>query len=452
VDENMDLNLSQTQKTTLSTKMIQSTSILQMNLQTLDSYMENLLLENPIIDLIENTAAETETSTFDEYDRMGQSDEQNRIYYKEDTYENDKWNFSVIEEDLYMYVMSQLTYEIKTPKDHEILEFLVYNLNDKGYLELNDLEASEMLEISVEAYQQYVNILQSVEPAGLGARDLNECLALQLNKLNLLPDEIDRINTIIKQHIDAIGKNHIQQIAQKLNISIPELNRYIEIIRKLNPKPANGFNNRENLKYIQPDVIVVKFKDYYEILTTEGRYTEIRLNKEYTSMLNEGYSSEVQTYIKKMKVQAEWVKTCIYQRSKTLTDVVKVMIEYQHAFFETAQGQLKPMRMADVANILQIHESTVSRAVQNKYLQCSRGIYPLNYFFAKQFASASQTSMNVKEMIREIIQNEDKRNPLSDQKIELEMSKRGTSIKRRTIAKYRHSLGISSAEGRKQFT
>lgn len=434
-----------TEQQTISQQMIQSAEILQMDCDELEAYVENLMLENPLVELLEKN---------DRYELRKEVQRRTNSEDNEDLKDLDKWNFSMKEKSLHEYVKSQLISEIQSPKDKKIIEYLICCLNEKGYLEIEEDDIYKHLDIEQKDYENYVKILQTAEPTGIGARDLRECLLLQLDKRsqgNLKQKEHDNARRIVSECLEELSKNLLKQISIKLNMTIDDVNSGIHIIRELNPKPGNGFYVRENLKYIHPEVIVVKFKDYFEVILSENFQREIVINNYYASMLNEDCEKETKLYIGEKKRQAEWVGKCIQQRNKTLLRVAKVIVEQQRIFFEKGQGFLKPLRMIDVAELLDIHEATVSRAVKNKYLQCYQGVYPLNYFFAKQFGAGDNVPEDMKAIIKEIISNENKREPLSDQKIETMMLNKGLRISRRTVAKYRQELGIKNAEGRREY-
>lgn len=448
----MDLQL-KTQQRMITQQMIQSSQILQMDVRELETYVEELALENPLVDLGESGGdfipeKKTSKKMFDS------SDEQNRVYYKQDLHPDDQWNFSNEKESLCDYVMSQLIFAINSPKEREILEYFVGSLNENGYAIAPIEETCHNLKIDEQTYEHYLRILQSVEPAGLGARDLKECLLLQLKDPRLSHGD-DRVREaacrIVSEALEELGRNQQKQICQMLHLTKEEVSAAVTMIKKLNPKPGNGFFVRDHLKYIQPDVVIVKFEDYFQTLLSESSYPEITVNQYYESLLQDNVSQEVQSYIREKRGQIEWVKHCIAQRNQTLLKIVTLVVEHQRSFFEDEQGGLRPLRMADIANTLDIHESTVSRAVKNKYLQCFRGIYPMAYFFPKQFGSEERVPQEVKGMILKIIEQEDKKNPYSDQMIEKQLKEKGLSISRRTVAKYRQELGISHKEGRKEW-
>ena len=256
----------------------------------------------------------------------------------------------------------------------------------------------------------------------------------------------------MKDYLVKVGKNQIPQIAKALKISIDEVVRACEEIRKLNPKPAQGFASRTHLKYLVPDVTVVKFKGYFEILLDETSSYSRTFSTYYLNLMKEDGASEVKEYLQEKYKQAQWIFQCVDSRRETMMKICRILVEEQKEFFEKGTVYLRPLRMRELAEKAGIHESTVSRAIKEKYLQCSWGIFPMNYFFAQSVSvKENQTKDAVKKELQRIIEQEDKTRPLSDQKIVEKMQEEGICISRRTVAKYRGQMGIADAGGRKVY-
>lgn len=454
----LDLSFKQEQRQVLSQKMIQSARILQMDHKELEEFVNELALENPLIELPNTESFQDSVSGTPSFEA--------RIYYHRDDDreapgEQEPWNFSAHTEDLYEYVMSQLIPAVRNSKERQVMEYLVYSLDAKGYLEIDKEEACKSLGLSEDEYETYIRLLQGTDPAGIGARNLRECLLIQLNRGRMLGgsrEAVDDAHRIVLECLEEVGRNRLSRIEQKLDMPLPRIKAGIDLIRSLNPKPGNSFYTREGLRYIQPDVMVVKFSDYFEVLLNENLYSRIPVNDYYINMRHSDCPDEVKQYIEGKLSQIEWINKCIEQRNATLLKVTMAIVQVQKEFFQKGKEYLKPLRMADVADMIQMHESTVSRAVKNKYLQCSGGIYPLNYFFVKRIGAGNQagapedfTLEHMKRMIREIISEEEKEHPLSDQKIAELIHDKGGDISRRTVAKYRQEMGIPGASGRKSY-
>lgn len=444
-----ELNLTRTQK--LSEKMIQSLQILQMNTQELEEYLKEKELENPLIELEEHSKWSEEKPNFQKkLEWIAKSDEQNRVYYEDEQEEQkQEREFAAEETELSKYVFSQLVPISKTQLDSEIYEFLVYSLDERGYLIETAKELAEKFSMPVEKMEGYINKLKKCDPAGVGAKDLRECLLLQLERRENKNEIIDKV---VKDYLVKVGKNQIPQIAKALKISIDEVVRACEEIRKLNPKPAQGFASRTHLKYLVPDVTVVKFKGYFEILLDETSSYSRTFSTYYLNLMKEDGASEVKEYLQEKYKQAQWIFQCVDSRRETMMKICRILVEEQKEFFEKGTVYLRPLRMRELAEKAGIHESTVSRAIKEKYLQCSWGIFPMNYFFAQSVSvKENQTKDAVKKELQRIIEQEDKTRPLSDQKIVEKMQEEGICISRRTVAKYRGQMGIADAGGRKVY-
>lgn len=445
-----ELNLAQTPK--LSQKMIQSLEILQMSSQELEAFLKEKELENPLFDL-ERTAQEPkEKSDLQrKLEWIARGDEQNRVYYREDHEEYEKeaavW---APENGLAGYVLSQLISCFKTKQDEEIYEFLAYNLDDKGYLKDMPECLMEVFELSEDQAKEYLEEVKRCDPAGVGAENLKECLLIQLDRKQI-GDETEKI--IAEDYLEELGKNQVPRIAKAMGISVGRAAEACRRIKELNPKPSQGFSSRNNLRYLLPDVTVVKFKDYFDILLDENNQYTGQISPYYLDMMKQDHSAEVKEYLEDKYRQAQWIFQCISTRKETLMKVCKGLVENQREFFEKGPGHLRPLTMAALASQIQVHESTISRAVRDKYLQCAWGIYPLNYFFARSIKEQGEhnTLQKLKSSLHKMIEQEDKKHPLSDQKLADKLNEMGIAVSRRTIAKYRTQMQIPDAGGRKQY-
>lgn len=453
----MELKLQPIQSQVLSQRMIQSAQILKMSSQELEAYMKEIALENPVIDLDDQyEAGSRDEEIRRKIEWLESSDEQNRVYYSNDYTEDgesDQWNFDTEEgETLSEYLMSQLLTKNLTKKQLAMAEYIVNCLDDKGYFTEDIAQLALDFKIEAAQLEEVLGILKQLEPAGICAGSLSECLLLQLERNGLKTPLSEKIVT---QYLALVGKNQLHVIAKKLKTPIEAVQAACEVIKGLNPKPGSSFCSRETLKYITPDVTVVKLGGYYEILLNEYMYPRMSINGYYKGMLKEDIPEEARAYIGEKVRQAEWVMNCISQRNKTLLQVTKTIVDMQEGFFLKGQGFLEPMRQADVAEKLSVHESTVSRAVRDKYLQCSWGIFPMNYFFSKGIAvedgRGAVTPERIKQLMTEIINGENKKKPYSDRIIGEKLDAAGVHISRRTVAKYREQAGIKDASGRRAF-
>ena len=460
----MDLKLQVKQTQTLSQRMIQSAEILQMTSQELNTYINELALENPVIDIVEPPTAEEQRESIEQQEWLNSFNEENYYLYQRQNNDDDydfksSWNINTDDgETLQDYLWSQLITENFTDQETEIIKFMLECLDNKGYLEESIETIASYFGTDTELVEDLLSDLQALDPSGVCARTLEECLKLQLERRDILTPVLE---SIIDNCLEMVAKNQIPAIARKLRLSPTETAGYCQIIKSLNPKPGVSFSSRDQLRYIIPDVTIVKFKDHFDILLNESMYPTIELNSYYRQMNQNPESSELKEYLGNKIRQAEWVKQCVTQRGKTLMQVSRAILEHQEEFFTFGPAHLNPLRLADIAQELDIHESTVSRAVSKKYLQCSWGVYPMNFFFSRSVAvqessssesgTQSVTAADIKRVLREIIEEENKKKPYSDRLLGEKLAERGISISRRTVAKYREEEGIADASGRKEY-
>ena len=451
----MKYQLDMMQKQRLSQNMIQSAEILQMSSQELNIYIRELAMENPLVDLEELDNQGNREQTDRKLEWLGQIDENNRVYSKQERNDEDKdnlWNFigDSMEDDLSRYLLSQLPAYRLSDSEEKMIGFMIESLDSRGYFTDSLKDTADYLKIREEEVIRLLKLIQTMEPAGIGGRDLRECLLLQIDRKQM---DSPIVKTIVSEYLELLAKNQLPLIAKKMNVEVEEIMLAIEKIKELNPKPGSSFASRDNLNYIIPDVTIVKLEGYFEILLNEYKYPQITISSYYKNILNEDCPKETRDYIDSKMRQAEWLKNCIAQRNATLLNITKSIVDIQNEFFFRGTG-LKPLRLLDVAERLGVHESTVSRAVREKYLQCTWGVYPMNYFFSKALDKNGGDSIStdaIREKIAVLIQEEDKGKPLSDQKITELLNRDGITISRRTVAKYRNQMGIKDASGRRSF-
>lgn len=457
----MELNMTIKQTTTLSPQMMQSMEILQMGTQELLEHVQELAQENPVLEMTEQYDKTDEFSVLRrKLEWLESTDVQNRSYQRdESSEENDPisnyGNTEQWEENLSLFLLSQLPTK-KLPSQLEAAaKFLIESLSSSGYLDEDLSTLADSMGCTTEQAEEALRVVQSLDPAGVGARDLSECLCLQLERWG----QKDSLAwQIVKEHLDALSKSRYGYISKQLNADPCAVRGACDLIRTLNPKPGAGFSSRENPIYITPDVIVVSFCDHFELLINDYYFPSLSISGYYRSLLKSCGDSEVKDYLMGKVRQAKWVMKSIEQRRSTLMECARCILDLQEEFFRKGPGHLVPMTLADVAGRLNIHESTVSRAVKDKYIQCSMGVFPFHYFFSRSLGSSGAASGEdpaspdaAKALLKKLIAQEDKRKPLSDQKICELMEKQGISISRRTVAKYRDALGIPSTSGRKEY-
>ncbi|WP_314723488.1 RNA polymerase factor sigma-54 [Enterocloster bolteae] len=451
----IELQLKQSQA--LSQRVIQSVNILQMTSQQLDQYVNELALENPAMDVKDPPKESIEQQQW-----LNSLHEENHYLYQrqigDDDYDaKDTWNFITDQsETLYDYLWAQLITNDFSPGQLQILDFMLQNLDDRGYLTESVSSIADYFHIDSPMVETLLQTLQSLEPVGVCARNLQECLKLQLRARGLLNPVLAQM---VDECLDLIAKNKISSIARRFHLPTAEITGYCQIIRSLNPKPGSAFYNREEMKYIIPDVTIIKFDDHFDIVLNRSACPEITVNSYYQKMNAQTDDADVKEYLNQKIHQVEWVQQCIAQRGKTLMSVSREILKNQEDFFIHGPEHLHPLKLTDVSEAIGVHESTVSRAVDKKYLQCSWGVYPMTFFFQRTATShASEfdvsngqdfTNADVKRALREITDQENKKKPFSDRILSEMLAERGMPVSRRTVAKYRDEEGIPDASGRK---
>lgn len=452
----LELKVSQVQK--ISQNMIQQVNVLQMSSQELNAYVKELSMENPIMELDEPEPDNQDKERLRKLEWLSDMDEQNRIYYRqeqEESGENEIADRREQGETLADILMQQLLGGPYTDRQMEIFQYLIECLDSRGYFVDPVGEVAVRMGVKEREVEACLKIMKTLEPAGVCAADLSECLFIQLDQKEN-GNELEVEKAIVKEHLELLGKNQLPAIAKVLQVSVERVREAKEKIQSMNPKPARGYADRGGLRYITPDVTVVKLAGYFEIMVNEYVLPEIRLNKDYMKMLQGGEcEKEVQQYLSDKVKQIEQVQDYISKRNKTLTRVAKFLVEEQKEFFQYGKGHLHPLRMREAADQLELHESTVSRAVKEKYLQCCWGVFPLEYFFTKGYVedenSEKISTDQIHEIMKKIIAEENKKKPYSDQKLAEELACRGIVISRRTVAKYREELQIPDCRGRKEY-
>lgn len=460
----MELSMSMKQTQTLSPQMMQSMEILQMGSQELLEYIQDQVQENPVLEMEEKYGKGDDTAVLQrKLEWLESTDAQNRYYHQQDTEDDEKdpiSNYGTVderEENLYLYVLSQLEVMDLEPELLPVGRFLVESLNQNGWLDESVEDLAEELGKPVEEVEKALAAVQSLEPAGVGARNLSECLVLQLQRRH---EDSEPAIRIARDYLDPLSKSRYGLIAKSLGVCQEEVRTACDLIRTLNPRPGGGFAARENLVYINPDLFVVNFPDHFELLTNDYFFPDLNISGYYCRMLKSTEDNEVKDYLMGKVRQAKWVVHSIEQRRSTLLRCAECILELQEEFFRRGPGHLKPMCLADIAQKVGVHESTVSRTVRDKYLQCASGVYPLSYFFSRSLgapAARPGTEENTsspdfaKALLKKLIGGEDKHKPLSDQKLCERMAREGCELSRRTVAKYRDELGIPSTTGRKQY-
>ncbi len=463
----------------MAPRMIQSMEILQLPLMALQERIDQELIENPIlVDLRETstpvegeadpeadpgatpTPEEPATPEFDESDDWSDSfSETHRLSRAALSEEADRkhdamQNMASRPESLHDDLAHQLGFLECDPAVKAIAEYLIYNLDDNGFLavELRDLVRDYGGDVTYPQAEEALGLVQKLDPPGVGARNLRECLLLQLT-----PDVPcrDVLQVLISHHLDDIQQNRLPAIEKRTGIPIDDIKEAIDHLRRLNPRPGARFA-ASNSQYVVPD-LVVEANEHgdYEVRLADDHTPQLAISRQYQRMLKNKQSDPVtREFIQKKIQSARWLIESIEQRRSTLLKVARAIIEHQKNFLDKGPEAIEPLKMQEIADRVEVHVTTVSRAVDDKWVQTPRGIYALKRFFGGGTTAANGEEVaweTIKQKLLEIIAKEDKQNPLSDEEIVEELSHSGFPVARRTVTKYRKALRIPSSRQRKEF-
>lgn len=451
------LNLTQEQKLIMTQQMQLSVKLLQMSSYDLQEYIENEFQENPILEVdYENEKQEepTEVINYKELVKYLEFDNYGSQNYKSyDEHEDiSPFNFISNEKSLKQYLYEQVSELNESDYTKALCEYIIESLDNKGYLGLSIEDITKELKISIDLFNNALKIVQNFEPYGIGARDLKECLKIQMRKKHIWDDNMSKI---VDDHIEDLSENRYQNIAKSLNITVKEAQTYGDKIKNLEPKPSSGFFTGEEVKYIAPDAYIRKVGDKYHIDMNERLIPRLSINTLYKSILSEEKDKLATEFVKDKINSAMFLIKSIEQRKSTIYKVIEKIIELQYDYFEFGKEYLKPMTLKEIAESLNMHESTISRAIKDKYIYTNKGTIKLKDLFTTGVYSLNQgediSVFNIKTEIKKLIEGEDKNKPLSDQVICEKLSKNGMNISRRTVAKYREELQIKSSSKRKRF-
>jgi RNA polymerase sigma-54 factor len=349
------------------------------------------------------------------------------------------------------HLLWQLSMQTDDAITRSIGEAIIGNLDDDGYLVATVDELSAMGPWPPEEIERVLGLVQRFDPIGVAARDLQECLLLQLRHLGMAGTPSERILT---DHMRLLQNHQAPELARKIGVPLDDLKQHIELIRHLDPKPGSRHNPSQS-QYVIPDVYIVKVEDQYVAALNEEGLPQLRISPVYRRLLDKAApenTDETRSYVKDKFRSALWLIKSVEQRQKTIHKVATSIINFQRDFLDHGIEYLRPLVLRDVANDIGMHESTVSRVVTNKYMHTPQGVFEMKYFFHSGIASSygeAVSSVTIKQRIRKIIEGEDQRKPLSDSKIVSILQREGLELARRTIAKYREELKIPTSNQRK---
>lgn len=450
----------QTLKLVMTPELRQAITILQYSTTDLLAYLQEQANENPVIELQEISATNDIVSEKRQKEAVeidwkelisNRSTGDYNVNKNESTYNPLDYAHSS-DKTLYDHLESQLgCVKGLTTHQRHLARFLIGNLDEKGYLEISLNEASKRLGAPVEELEQVLAIIQKFDPVGVAARSLEECLLLQIYYEGYHDEQTV---SVVRDHLQDLANNRFARIAEKLHLSVQEVQAIADVVRSLNPRPGAAFGSGET-KFIIPDVTVEKIAGEYVVFVNDSSAPRLSINRFYERMLKENKTEEeAKQFIHDKLNSALWLAKSLEQRRLTLIKVTQAIVEMQRDFFDKGIHYLKPMTQKDIAERVSLHESTVSRATSNKYVQTPRGVFELKYFFTSALTTASgdaTSSESVKKRIKALIDAEDRKQPLSDQKLAEMLAQEGIEISRRTVAKYREEMLIASSAKRKRF-
>lgn len=458
--QRQDIVAEQHQKLYLTPELRQGLSILGMNTFELREYLFDQVAENPFLEEREalSTDGVSESDTFVAHvntDALTARMQPRQRSVSDGSYGEIKNEYSF---EKYLtqtqtceeYLEEQINIEIKNDVLRPIGRFLIGNLDPNGYLRIGVDEAAILLRTTPDQVKRALQVLQACEPAGIGARDLKECLLLQVNRRGF---DNALVKAVIEHHLEDLASHRFQKIAKEEKTTIEEVEEVHDYLKTLDPRPGLRLPCVPTPS-IRPEVLVAKEGDQYVAQMQEFDIPNLQISQEYLSLVKKkDHDQETEKYIAQNLKNAQGLIDSIEQRKLTIYKVARCIIRHQQSFFEQGIAGLKPLTMAQVAKEVDMHESTISRVVNGCYLQSDRGTFELRYFFHSGVGSsnsASQSSKSIKHQIKELISQEDPQNPLSDQQIEQALAALDIAVSRRTISKYRNQLGIAPALQRKR--
>ena len=451
-----ELTIEQTQKLSMTPELIQAIQILQYNNQELNEYIDKEILENPILESEYHKESDTDIDIDSLRDQLIQADENVEAYKQWESHStSDEYsyeNFVAFNYTLTEFLIEQLHFSSLKGQDAEIGRYIIENIDDNGYLSMSLEEICRVLDVDLDSCERVLDVIHTFEPSGVGARDLNECLIIQLASLGELTDEIE---FIISNRLKDLADNKYALISKEVGISPSEVQDIADLIKTLEPKPGRGFDSDNSVKYIIPDIYVEAVNDEYIVNANDASTPSLHISSYYNSLIEEAKSDkELSNYLNNRFNSAMWLMKSIEQRKKTIYNVASAIVQFQNDFFAKGDKFLKPLTLKQIAETVGVHESTVSRAINGKYMQCPRGVFELKYFFTGGILNddgSGVSSNSIKSMIKEFVDAEDDKKPLSASKISELLHEKGIDISRRTVAKYRDDIGILPSSKRRRF-
>lgn len=455
-----NLTLEQSQKLIMTPELRQAIQLLQYNSLELNEYLSNEIQENPLLEM-ETPKVEVENvdkdnikepeidwkeylEQYDDYSYRPQVDKNQKEYTIE--------AFTSYDLTLREHLITQLTLVKLSPDEYKIGEYIIQSLDENGYLYTALNYISKQMKAPVEEVERVLKVIQTFEPLGVGSRTLVECLLIQVEAKDI---KAKLIKKIIKKYLNDLAHNRLSKIAKEENVDLLKVQKACDFIRTLEPKPGRSFSgNYEEVKYIVPDATIQFIDGEYIIQINEVTGPKLNINNFYRNLIKDSEDKVTTEYLSNKLNSALWIIKSIEQRRQTIYKVIESILKFQLEFFNKGDKKLVPLTLKDVAEDIHMHESTISRATNGKYVQTPRGLFELKYFFSIGISRSTGediSATSIKSIIKDIIDGEDSKKPYSDQKIADILKNKGNSISRRTVAKYRNELEISSSTMRRRY-
>jgi RNA polymerase sigma-54 factor len=460
----------------LSPQLQQSLLVLQTPLLELRNLVQQEMETNPVLEELPDergpdTQGESEASVDDnfksEFEKLASLDQEWRDYmtqssnsgadgFQRSREAKDKRQFFfdsiAVQETLQQNLLGQLNQSALDASDRKAAELIIGNIDDNGFLQSTPEEMALNSGFPKEDFERMLALIQSFYPPGVGARDLRECLLVQLKRGG---KEASQEYKIVSEHMEDLGRRRFPEIARRMGISVEEVQGAADNIGRLNPRPGQVFAAAPQ-NYVLPDVTVEKVNGEYQISLNDEQIPHLRISNLYKDIIASGdtQNSEVKDYIRDKIRSGKFLIRSIHQRQQTISNIAQQIVARQRDFLEHGPSHLKPMTMAEVAEVVGVHETTVSRAVSGKYMATPQGIFEMKYFFTPGYQTVTGESLSntsVKEAILDLVKREDGNEPLSDNEIVEILSERGIPIARRTVAKYRTELNILPSHMRRKY-
>ncbi len=460
----MGMRLGMHQRLVMTPRLQQALKLLQMPTLELQQVLKQEILQNPLLEEVDDILDNPEEEDDEKKEELDKKDDEEDWGDFYDTAWNSGGNAEVERRDDFVervpiakqtfseYLMSQLRLSTEDEKVREIGAYIIGSLDDSGYLTTSIEDIARTFKVEESEVEKALSIIQTFDPVGIGARELRECLLIQLKAKDL---EDSMAARIVRDYFDEFKQKKYLDLSKKLKISTKEIQTQASVIGMLNPKPGLEIL-AENPHYVIPDLVVERVGEKYVVYINDRNVPRLRISQSYKEELqrNPGISSETKDFIQGRLKNAKWLIQTIEQRRKTMIKVMQSIVEEQKEFFDKGAKALRPLTLQQVASQIDMHESTVSRVTTNKYVQTPRGVFELKYFFSPSLGTVTGEEVSAKSAkvkIQNIIAKENTEKPLSDQKIADILEKDGLIIARRTVAKYREQLGILPARHRKEY-